>query len=75
MLAANAYHSFTSEQSLMLMLARNNGNIAEHDSYWSFASDSHQSLSSKQSLISAELEDGEEYRKYSETYCLLKVCV
>ncbi len=42
-------------------------NKAKHYNYLSFASDCHQSSTSEQSLISTELEDGEENQKHSET--------
>ncbi len=40
------------------------GNIAKDNDYFSFASDIHQSSTSEQFLICAELEDGRENRKH-----------
>ncbi len=59
------YSSLWSVQNLRI--ARKIGNIVNHNNYWSFGSDTHQSCTSKKALISIELKDGEKNRKHSET--------
>ena len=54
----NLYNSIWSVQNLRM--AREIRNIAKHNNYLSFASDTRESFTSEQSLIGTELEDGEE---------------